>query len=159
MSEKINILIICLGNICRSPMAEGALRAQLHASALAGKVNVDSAGTSGWHAGHPPDFRAIACAKHHGVDISDLRSRPLCRADFQKFNYIFCADQDNLKAATAMAPQQHRAQLALWLPWTGLAAPATIPDPYYGGETGFEQVWQLVHTAAQLTVTRLLKAM
>jgi len=156
MTEKINLLVICLGNICRSPMGEGALRARIAASPLAGRVTVDSAGISNWHAGHAPDSRAVACARRHGVDISNLRARPLCAADFQQFDTILCADADNLAAAQAKAPANSRAQLSLWLPWAGMAEMESIPDPYYGDAAGFERVWQLVDDAAQATVQRLL---
>jgi len=158
MTENITLLVICLGNICRSPMGEGALRARIAASPLAGRVTVDSAGISNWHQGHAPDRRAVACAQRHGVDISTLRARPLCAADFQQFDYILCADADNLVAAQAKAPANSRAQISLWLPWAGIAEMEFIPDPYYGDEKGFEQVWHLVDDAAQATVRRLLKA-
>ncbi|WP_309297128.1 low molecular weight protein-tyrosine-phosphatase, partial [Enterobacter hormaechei] len=88
----MKLLVVCLGNICRSPMAEGALRARLDASPLAGRVQVDSAGTGDWHVGEPPDRRAIACAAGHGVDISGLRARQLHAADFDRFDWILCAD-------------------------------------------------------------------
>ena len=84
----MNLLVVCLGNICRSPMAEGALRARLATSPLAGRVRVDSAGTGGWHAGEPPDRRAIACARGHGVDISGQRARQLSARDFEAFDWI-----------------------------------------------------------------------
>jgi len=158
MTENITLLVICLGNICRSPMGEGALRARIAASPLAGRVTVDSAGISNWHQGHAPDRRAVACARRHGVDISTLRARPLCAADFQQFDYMLCADADNLAAAQAKAPANSSAQISLWLPWAGIDEMASIPDPYYGDEDGFEQVWHLVDDAAQATVRRLLKA-
>jgi len=158
MSERIKLLVICLGNICRSPMGEGALRARIAASPLAGRVMVDSAGISNWHKGHAPDRRAVACAQRHGVDISGLRARPLCGADFQQFSHIFCADTDNLAAAQAKAPAKARAQIRLWLPWAGIEETKSIPDPYYGDDTDFERAWALVDAAAQATVQRLLSA-
>jgi len=158
MPKETKLLVICLGNICRSPMGEGALRARIADSPLAQRVTVDSAGISNWHQGHGPDSRAVACARSHGVDISHLRARPLCDADFQQFDYIFCADTDNLAAAKAKAPANARAQLTLWLPWAGINDRESIPDPYYGNEDGFERVWSLVDAAAQATVQRLLNA-
>lgn len=95
----MKLLVVCLGNICRSPMAEGALRARLDASPLAGRVQVDSAGTGDWHVGEPPDRRAIACAAGHGVDIGGLRARQLHAADFDRFDWILCADEANLRDA------------------------------------------------------------
>jgi len=158
MPEDIKLLVICLGNICRSPMGEGALRAHIAASPLAGKVTVDSAGISSWHSGQAPDPRAVACAQRHGVDISSLRARPLYRVDFRQFSHIFCADNDNFVAAKAKAPANSRAQIALWLPWAGIEHTSFIPDPYYGNEADFERAWALVDAAAQATVQRLLNA-
>jgi protein-tyrosine phosphatase len=151
----MNILLVCLGNICRSPMAEGALRAQLAVSALAGKVQVDSAGTTDWHQGRGPDTRAIACAQRHGVDISGLRARALTEADFSRFDWIFCADDKNLCDVLAIAPASAHGRIALWLPWAGVGD--AIPDPYAGDDAAFEQVWQMVEDAARSTVMRLAR--
>ncbi|WP_164283640.1 low molecular weight protein-tyrosine-phosphatase, partial [Stenotrophomonas maltophilia] len=115
----MRLLVVCLGNICRSPMAEGALRARLDASPLAGRVQVDSAGTGDWHVGEPPDRRAIACAAGHGVDIGDLRARQLQAADFERFDWILCADEANLRDAGRLASAAQRERLALYLPWSG----------------------------------------
>jgi len=153
----VKLLVICLGNICRSPMGEGALRARLAEAGLAGRVQVDSAGTSGWHAGDPPDRRAVACAKRHGVDISKLRARPLIAEDFLHFDHIFCADRENLIEAQKLAPAETRDRAVLWLPWAGIAESAVVPDPYYGGEADFEHSWSLVDAAAQATVQRLFQ--
>ncbi|KAG1181437.1 hypothetical protein G6F35_015904 [Rhizopus arrhizus] len=115
----MKLLVVCLGNICRSPMAEGALRARLDASPLAGRVQVDSAGTGDWHVGEPPDRRAIACAAGHGVDIGGLRARQLQAVDFDRFDWILCADEANLRDAGRLAAPAQREQLALYLPWSG----------------------------------------
>ncbi len=104
----MKLLIVCLGNICRSPTAEGALRARIAASSLAGKVTIDSAGTAGWHAGKPPDPRSIACARGHGVDISMLRARQLRRQDFLEFDWLLCADRENLRDVIDQAPETAR---------------------------------------------------
>ncbi|KDE89031.1 phosphotyrosine protein phosphatase, partial [Stenotrophomonas maltophilia M30] len=115
----MRLLVVCLGNICRSPMAEGALRARLDASPLAGQVQVDSAGTGDWHVGEPPDRRAIACAAGHGVDIGGLRARQLQAVDFDRFDWILCADEANLRDAGRLASAAQRERLALYLPWSG----------------------------------------
>ncbi|MES5814438.1 low molecular weight protein-tyrosine-phosphatase [Pseudoxanthomonas sp. Soil82] len=149
------LLVVCLGNICRSPLAEGALRARIEASPLAGRVMVDSAGTGGWHAGEPPDRRAIACARGHGVDIAGLRARQLRARDFEDFHWLLCADADNLRDLRALAPPGARERTALLLDWAGTVPHGEVPDPYYGDGSHFEGVWQLVDTAARAVVDRL----
>ena len=149
------LLVVCLGNICRSPLAEGALRARIEASPLAGRVVVDSAGTGGWHAGEPPDRRAIACARGHGVDIAGLRARQLRARDFEDFHWLLCADAGNLRDVRALAPPGARERTALLLDWAGTVPHGEVPDPYYGDGSHFEGVWQLVDTAARAVVDRL----
>ena len=149
------LLVVCLGNICRSPLAEGALRARIEASPLAGRVMVDSAGTGGWHAGEPPDRRAIACARGHGVDIAGLRARQLRARDFEDVHWLLCADADNLRDVRALAPPGARERTALLLDWAGTVPHGEVPDPYYGDGSHFEGVWQLVDTAARAVVARL----
>lgn len=152
----MRLLVVCLGNICRSPMGEGALRARLEASHWAGRVTVDSAGTGGWHAGEPPDKRAIACARGHGVDIAGLRARQLHAADFADFDWLLCADADNLLDVRAMAPRGSAHKTALLLDWAaGRDIGAQVPDPYCGGPEDFERVWQRVDAAALQAVARL----
>jgi protein-tyrosine phosphatase len=151
----VKLLVVCLGNICRSPMAEGALRARLEASRLAGRVEVDSAGTGGWHAGEPPDRRAIACARGHGVDISGQRARQLRAADFDDFDWLLCADEDNLRDVRQRAPAGRRDRVVLLLDWAGTDPGGEVPDPYTRGPEDFQQVWRLVDSAAQAVVARL----
>ena len=151
----MKLLIVCLGNICRSPTAEGALRARIAASSLAGKVTIDSAGTAGWHAGKPPDPRSIACARGHGVDISMLRARQLRRQDFLEFDWLLCADRENLRDVIDQAPETARDKVALLMEWAGIEGDGAIPDPYTGGPAEFEQAWRLVDSAAQAVVARL----
>lgn len=151
----MKLLVVCLGNICRSPMAEGALQARLAASPLAGRVQVDSAGTGGWHAGEPPDRRAIACARGHGVDIAGQRARQLHAADFEVFDWILCADRANVRDVLRLAPAARRERVALLLEWAGIRAGGEVPDPYTGGPEDFQQVWRLVDSAAQAVVARL----
>ncbi|QDI03904.1 low molecular weight protein-tyrosine-phosphatase [Xanthomonas cerealis] len=151
----MKLLLVCLGNICRSPMAEGALRHHLQRSPLAGRVQVDSAGTGDWHSGEAPDRRAIACARGHGVDIAGLRARQLQAADFADFDWILCADASNLRNVRQRAPAAALQRVALWLPWAGLDGRREIPDPYTGGSDHFEDVWRLVDDAAAGSVARL----
>jgi len=151
----VKLLVVCLGNICRSPMAEGALQARLAASPRAGRVQVDSAGTGGWHAGEPPDRRAIACARGHGVDIAGQRARQLHAADFEVFDWILCADRANVRDVLRLSPAARRERVALLLEWAGIRAGGEVPDPYTGGPEDFQQVWRLVDSAAQAVVARL----
>lgn len=123
----MRLLVVCLGNICRSPMGEGALRARLDASPLARRVEVDSAGTGDWHAGEPPDARAIRCARGHDVDISGLRARQVQLADFERFDWLLCADASNLRDLQRLAPASLRDKVALWLPWAGVDERSDIP--------------------------------
>ncbi|MCJ0824661.1 low molecular weight phosphotyrosine protein phosphatase [Luteimonas sp. 50] len=148
--------MVCLGNICRSPMAEGALRARLHAAGLATAVEVDSAGLGDWHAGRPPDARAIACAARHGVDIGGQRARRLRDADHHDFDLLLCADAQVLHAVRAAAPTDARARSALLLAWSGTGdAGDEVPDPYAGSTADFERAWSLVDAAAAAIVAML----
>ncbi|HBK47676.1 MAG TPA: phosphotyrosine protein phosphatase [Xanthomonadaceae bacterium] len=154
----MRLLVVCLGNICRSPMAEGALRERIRLAGLAELIEVDSAGTGGWHRGEPPDPRAIRCARGHGVDISGSRARQLRAQDYLDFDWLLCADADNHREVLRLAPAAQRDKVALWLPWAGGAEVEAIPDPYAGGEAEFERVWSLVDGAARGTVRRLTEA-
>ena len=154
MAEPLRLLMLCMGNICRSPMAEGALRSRLQAAGLAGDVEVDSAGTGGWHAGDPPDPRAIATAAAHGVDIAGLRARKLVVEDFDRHDWILCADCDNL-AQVRHPSSTGRARTLLLREWAGCDEVVEIPDPYTGGSREFEHAWSLADEAAARIVERL----
>lgn len=154
----MKLLMICLGNICRSPLAEGALRARL-AQARLDWVEVDSAGTGGWHAGEPPDRRSIAIAAEAGVDIRDQRARKLRAADFEHFDWLLCADRSVLRDVRAVAPARTatgaHAQAALLLEWAGQGAGLEVPDPYTGTQDDFRRVWRMVDAAAEAIVRRI----
>ncbi|MGO1071773.1 low molecular weight protein-tyrosine-phosphatase [Lysobacter sp. CA199] len=151
----MRLLVVCLGNICRSPVAEGVLRARIAASTVAGRVELDSAGTGDWHIGEPPDKRAIANAATHGVDISGLRARQLAPSDYRQFDWLLCADRANLRDVRARAPKGTTAQSALLLDWCGTVADGEVPDPYTGGPAQFEHVFQLLDRAADGAIARL----
>lgn len=151
----MRLLIVCLGNICRSPVAEGVLRARIETSSVAGRVELDSAGTGDWHVGEPPDRRSIANAAEHGVDISDLRARQLAASDYADFDWLLCADRANLRDVRARAPRGARARSALLLDWCGLETEGEVPDPYTGGPAQFEHVFQLLDRAADGAIARL----
>src|SRR5690606_21756289 len=128
MTEPLRLLLVCMGNICRSPMAEGALRRRLRDAGMAGGVEVDSVGTGGWHVGKPPDQRAIACAARNDVDIGMLRARQLAADDFLRFDAILCADRSTLRHARALAPEDARGRCMLLSVYAGLGE-TEIPDP------------------------------
>ncbi|MET0327512.1 MAG: low molecular weight protein-tyrosine-phosphatase [Luteimonas sp.] len=151
------LLVVCLGNICRSPMAEGALRARIEAAGLGHAIEVDSCGTGDWHAGDPPDPRAIRCAAGHGVDIGGQRARQLGAADYRDFDVLLCADASTLRIVRDRAPPDSMATLSLLLDGAG-QGPGDVPDPYTGGVRDFETVWDLVDRAARAIVETYRRA-
>ncbi|MDQ3617270.1 MAG: low molecular weight phosphotyrosine protein phosphatase [Pseudomonadota bacterium] len=150
----MRLLIVCLGNICRSPMAEGLIRDRLATAGLADRVEVDSVGTGDWHVGGPPDPRAIATAAGHGVDIAGLCARHLSAADYQHHDWLLCADRANLRDVRARMPARSHAQAALLLEWSGVESDGDVPDPYTGDTAHFEHVWQLLDAVADGVVAR-----
>ncbi|MBU1325910.1 MAG: low molecular weight phosphotyrosine protein phosphatase [Alphaproteobacteria bacterium] len=142
-----SLLFVCLGNICRSPLAEGALRAEAARRGLA--LTVDSAGTGGWHAGEAPDRRAQATARRHGVDVSGLRARQVTPDDFRRFDHVIALDHDNLTNLRALAPADATAQLSLLLDWVPCREGQAVADPWFGDEAGFETTWADVTAAAR----------
>lgn len=157
MTAGTSLLVVCLGNICRSPMAEGALRARLDKAGLA-HVRVDSAGTGDWHVGNPPDERAIATAARNAVDISGLRARQLHPDDYRRFDWLLCADLQNLRDVRARAPATATARIDLLTRWAGvedIVPQGAIPDPYTGGRAEFDHVWRTVDAIAAAAVARL----
>lgn len=149
------VLFVCLGNICRSPMAEGALRA---AAAKAGlTIRIDSAGTASYHIGDPPDPRAIETARQNGVDISSARGRQLTAKDFEEFTHIFALDTANLAGIAARAPHHSRAQIALLLDCVEGQEGGSVPDPYYGDKADFEVCWNTVQAAVEKLALSFVK--
>ena len=141
-----SVLFVCLGNICRSPAAEGVLR---HLCAQENEaVTIESAGTGGWHVGNSPDARMIAAAKRRGVDLSKQRARQVEFADFYEFDYIIAMDLANQSDLLSLAPPNRHADIRLFLDF-GSGSTTEVPDPYYGGEGGFDLVLDLVEDAAK----------
>ncbi|HVQ09383.1 MAG TPA: low molecular weight protein-tyrosine-phosphatase [Allosphingosinicella sp.] len=149
------ILFVCLGNICRSPLAEAAFRAE--AERLGLDAEVDSAGTGGWHAGEPPDRRAIAAARRGGVDISQLRARRVTPSDFERFDHIVALDEENLADLTAIRPAGSRARLSLLLDHAPGRAGQAVADPYYGSDSHFDLTWRDVVDGARGLTAALQK--
>lgn len=145
----VNVLFVCLGNICRSPTAHGVFQEKVRRHNLVDKISVDSAGTGAWHVGNAPDSRATEVAATRGYDLSRLRARKVSPADFHSFDYILAMDNDNLRVLTRMKPSQFRGELQLFLNYGGDLPEVEVPDPYYGGQDGFEFVLDLVESASE----------
>lgn len=144
----VNVLFVCLGNICRSPTADGIFRERVASAGLQQQIGVDSAGTGDWHVGRAPDSRTIAAAARRGYDLSPLRARQVGEADFQEFDYVLAMDKSNLSHLRRLAPTNYPGHLGLLLDFVPHVGLREVPDPYYGGAQGFEQVLDLVELAA-----------
>ncbi len=145
----IRVLFVCTGNICRSPTAEGVFRRLVEAAGLAAEIDVDSAGTHGFHVGRAPDARAREAAARRGVDISDLRARQVDAYDFEGFDYILTMDEGNLGILLADAPPSAHKRIHPFLDFAPHRTESEVPDPYYGGRDGFDHVLGLVEDAAE----------
>lgn len=150
-----SVLFVCLGNICRSPLAEAALRAEAVAAGIA--ITIDSAGTGGWHTGGPADPRAQAEALRHGVDISAYRARQVTEDDFRRFEMIFALDQQNLRDLGRIAPRRASAKVGLLMDLVPGREGTAVIDPYHGTQEDFAQTWEDVSLAAKQIVARLAR--
>lgn len=142
----VRVLFVCMGNICRSPTAHAVFRQQVLEAGLSDQIEIDSAGTHGYHIGNPPDARATATARQRGIEMSDLNARQVSVADFTHFDYIAAMDNDNLRLLKASCPQGEQQRLSLMLDWT-TGWGDEVPDPYYGGDSGFEHVFDMLTDA------------
>lgn len=149
-----SILFICLGNICRSPTAEGLMLNHLSAAGLSHRVRVDSAGIGGWHTGEPPDARAIAAARKRGVDLAPLRARQVQKADFSEFELIVGMDRQNVADLRRLAPSGSTAHIGLFLE-EALGISNEVPDPYYDDERAFDAVFDLCDRAVRALVEKI----
>ena len=145
----INILFVCMGNICRSPSAEGFFADALNSSSCKDLVSIDSAGTHGYHVGHTPDARAAAMALNFGVDISHLRARKVSVSDFDEYDLIIAMDRDNLEDLQRIQPAGSRARLKMMMQYHPEGKPEEVPDPYYGSTEAFYRVFQLIDSAVE----------
>jgi protein-tyrosine phosphatase len=145
----MRLLFVCMGNICRSPSAEGVFRRVLADKAPQLPVEIDSAGTHDYHVGSPPDRRAVEAALRRGVDLSNLRARQISHQDFARFDLILVMDEENLSAVRAIAPAQYRSRVRLLMEYAPNASLPHVPDPYYGGLRGFEEVLDLLEEASE----------
>ena len=144
----MKVLFVCMGNICRSPTAEGVFRKLVEESAPDLGIHIDSAGTHAYHIGEPPDHRAQHAARARGVDLSALRARKVTVDDFEFFNYVIAMDRLNYECLAAICPDEYMERISLFLEYADEAPVEEVPDPYYGGATGFDHVLDLVEQAA-----------
>ncbi len=153
----IKVLLVCMGNICRSPTAEGVFRAQVEAAGLAKHIHIDSAGTHDYHIGDPPDGRAQTAAAKRGYDLGRLRGRQVGQRDFVEFDYILAMDMENLTRMQARCPAEHAHKIGLFLEYSKNYLEREVPDPYYGGGAGFEKVLDMVEDAGQGLLAHLMR--
>ena len=155
-ASRIRVLFVCLGNICRSPLADGVFDAIVHEHGQSEKIFVDSAGTSGWHVGNPTDKRMRQTAAHHGVSIGHLEGRQFVEADLENFDYIFAMDKSNLDDILALdATGKLGHKVRLFREFDPEPGDYQVPDPYYGGPEGFEEVFQMVERTSRMLFHRI----
>lgn len=147
--KKISVLFCCMGNICRSPTAEAVFRAKVQEAGLEQFILIDSVGTHDYHIGSPPDQRTQRAASQRGYDMSMLRGRQVEVADFTRFDYVLAMDNANMDILQRLCPKEQRDRLGLFLAYAQHHKQREVPDPYYGGEDGFERVLDMVEDAAE----------
>jgi protein-tyrosine phosphatase len=155
LKEQVSVLVVCTGNICRSSTGEGVLREMAKKRGLADRVRFASAGTHDYHVGEPPDPRSIKHASKRGYDLSSQRAAQVSREDFDKYDYILAMDRTHLRILRNLAPKDAKARLGMFLEASGRWQGEDVPDPYYGGVEGFEQVLDMVEEAAERWLDRI----
>jgi protein-tyrosine phosphatase len=155
-TQRVSVLFVCMGNICRSPTAEGIFRKLVQERAPHLQVEIDSAGTHAYHVGEPPDRRAIAAAERRGIDLSGLRARMVDEGDFESFDLLVAMDQLNREVLLDRSPDEYRDRIRLMLEFAPSTDIDDVPDPYYGGPVGFEHVLDLVEEASKGLLDELL---
>jgi protein-tyrosine phosphatase len=146
--NKINVLFVCMGNICRSPTAQGVFEQLVQSEGLSEHILIDSAGTHAYHVGNPPDKRSQAAAKSRGLDLSAQRARKVAVRDFGHFDYIMAMDHANLEDLQQVAPVEQHGRIHLFMQFASRWNVDEVPDPYYGGDSGFERVLDMAEDAA-----------
>jgi protein-tyrosine phosphatase len=151
----VKVLFVCMGNICRSPTAQGVFEHLVESQGLSSTIEIDSAGTHAYHVGDPPDKRAMQAARKRGVELSGQRARRVTEIDFSEFDYVLAMDRDNYDHLLALCPPAQRTKLHLFLHFASDAEEEEVPDPYYGGLSGFERVLDLIEQAAHGLLTEI----
>jgi protein-tyrosine phosphatase len=146
--EQVKVLFVCMGNICRSPTAQGVFERLVQSQGLADRILIDSAGTHAYHIGNPPDKRSQAAAKSRGLDLSGQRARKVTAADIEEFDYVLAMDRTNLEDLQDLVAASQRERVRLFMAFAERWNVDEVPDPYYGGESGFERVLDMVEDAA-----------
>jgi protein-tyrosine phosphatase len=137
-----------MGNICRSPTAHGVFRQLIEDNQLTDVIEIDSAGTHAYHVGNPPDSRALETGRRRGLDFADLRARQVVSADFEEFDYVLAMDKDNFRGLKAICPEGFENRLKMFMEFAPQLRIKEVPDPYYGGPSGFERVYDMIEAAA-----------
>jgi protein-tyrosine phosphatase len=145
---RINVLFVCMGNICRSPTAEGVFAHKLKNAGLDEVVSVDSAGTHAYHVGEAPDPRSQSTALKRGINLKHLKARKVVAEDFERFDYVLAMDRDNYRGLEAICPTGCEYKLQLFLSYAPNLETDEVPDPYYGGPTGFDRVLDMIEEAS-----------
>jgi low molecular weight protein-tyrosine phosphatase len=145
----VRVLFVCMGNICRSPTAQGVFEHLVKGAGLTSLIQIDSAGTHAYHVGEPPDVRATQAARKRNIDLGSQRARPVTGDDFLVFDYVLAMDRSNYDDLMSLCPPGHRSKLRLFLEFANGLAEDEVPDPYYGGITGFERVLDLIELASR----------
>jgi protein-tyrosine phosphatase len=152
------VLFVCMGNICRSPTAEGVFRARVERAGLRDRLLIESAGIGDWHVGQPPDERAIAHGRRRGYDLGPLRARQVRPEDFARFEWILAMDRRNLRDLGLLRPADFQGHLGLFLDFAPVLGVREVPDPYFGGADGFEKVLELTERASAALLARIVEA-
>ncbi len=148
-SERVNVLFVCMGNICRSPTAEGVFTELVKRQGFGEQLRIDSAGTIDYHTGEAPDSRAQEASRRRGIDIGHLRARQVAESDYCEFDYVLAMDRENLNYMMHECPHEKRDRLSLFLDFAPDESVREVPDPYYGGQNGFDRVFALVLAASE----------
>jgi protein-tyrosine phosphatase len=159
MDKQIAVLFVCMGNICRSPTAEGVFRQQVHAAGLDDRFLIDSAGTHAYHIGDAPDPRSVRAAADRGYDLSRQRARKVTTRDFEAFDHVLAMDRDNLRLLVAACPPQHAHKVGLFMAHAADTPSDVVPDPYYGDGAGFDTVIDYVEDASAGLLAALRKSL